>query len=373
MENDDPRQDCAAIWAELLNLLSAFRLTSRRAARTLAATTTRRSVSTIWGMSVPRTALLLPRRDQSSRRLADRANAPPAARQRRGDARPSTTAPTKAAPTAVLPLLLVAIAMVLLTAFRWRHAGYIEAEAGLGYWLGIAGASMLLLVLAYPLRKRSRWLRGAGRVASWFRLHMLLGLVAPTLILLHSNFQLGATNSAVALVSLLTVAASGLAGRYLYRKIHLGLYGARARASDLLAGAEAARQRLGLDLASNDDVWADLAAYEADFLRPARGRGPAGPGAAPGRRRTPRRRRLIKEVDTAVARQGRQLAWPAPTTRGHRVDARRQLKAYFAALDQAARLAVYERLFSYWHVLHVPLFLLLIVAVVIHVIAVHLY
>jgi hypothetical protein len=38
-----------------------------------------------------------------------------------------------------------------------------------------------------------------------------------------------------------------------------------------------------------------------------------------------------------------------------------------------ATLGVYERLFALWHVLHVPLFILLVITAIIHVVAVHLY
>ena len=40
---------------------------------------------------------------------------------------------------------------------------------------------------------------------------------------------------------------------------------------------------------------------------------------------------------------------------------------------RAATLGVYERLFSLWHVLHVPLFVILVLTAIIHVVAVHLY
>jgi hypothetical protein len=104
----------------------------------------------------------------------------------------------------------------LLLGWYKSEDGDITPETGTGYWLGIAGASALLLLLVYPLRKRIRSLRSLGSVSAWFRLHMILGIIGPTLILFHSNFKLGSLNSNVALFSMLTVAASGLIGRYLY-------------------------------------------------------------------------------------------------------------------------------------------------------------
>lgn len=80
---------------------------------------------------------------------------------------------------------------------------------------------MLLLIL-YPLRKRFRILHGLGRVTSWFRIHMVLGILGPTLIILHSNFKIGSLNSRLALFTMLVVVASGIVGRYLYSQVHKG-------------------------------------------------------------------------------------------------------------------------------------------------------
>ncbi len=43
------------------------------------------------------------------------------------------------------------------------------------------------------------------------------------------------------------------------------------------------------------------------------------------------------------------------------------------ATREVAEFRIYERLFSVWHVLHVPLFLMLIAAGIVHVISVHVY
>ena len=50
-----------------------------------------------------------------------------------------------------------------------------------------------------------------------------------------------------------------------------------------------------------------------------------------------------------------------------------QIDLHFDAVRKAASLAVYERLFALWHLLHLPLFVMLVGAVVVHILAVHLY
>jgi len=52
---------------------------------------------------------------------------------------------------------------------------------------------------------------------------------------------------------------------------------------------------------------------------------------------------------------------------------KQQLDAYFDRIVRLADFSVYERLFSLWHVLHIPLFFMMIISGVIHVFAVHIY
>ena len=80
-----------------------------------------------------------------------------------------------------------------------------------------------------------------GSTPGWFRFHMVLGIAGPVCILYHSNFATGATNSNVALFSMLTVAGSGLIGRYIYARIHHGLYGRKLELGELRAGADGLR------------------------------------------------------------------------------------------------------------------------------------
>ena len=46
---------------------------------------------------------------------------------------------------------------------------------------------------------------------------------------------------------------------------------------------------------------------------------------------------------------------------------------YTLALRRAAAFKLYERLFSLWHILHLPLFIMMIITATIHIFAVHMY
>jgi hypothetical protein len=267
-----------------------------------------------------------------------------------------------------------AIAVTLFIGWCNREEGHLTPATGTGYWLGIAGASAMLVLLLYPLRKRMNSLRHLGSVGGWFRLHMMLGIVGPALILFHSNFKLGALNSNVALIAMLTVAASGLIGRYLYGRIHLGLYGRRAEIEELLADVDELKNAIEGGLLLPDDLYAALDAYAARALAGRRG-ATSSLLALLGLRLRWRseRARLVRETERHVRVAGKELRWSWRLTRKRSRNIRELLGRFFAAVNKAAAFAFYERLFALWHILHVPFFILLVLTAIVHVVAVHLY
>jgi hypothetical protein len=250
---------------------------------------------------------------------------------------------------------------------------YISPQRGLGYALGIIGGSMMLLLLLYPLRKRVRWLNFMGQMAVWFRVHMVLGVLGPLLVLYHANFSTGATNSNVALFCMLTVSGSGLFGRYFYAQIHNGLYGGRATLNELRSAA----QRLQGEASSVQflpDLVSQLERAEQRLL--AIGQWPGlnllSPvlSAVSGTLSKWRLHRYIRHELKAASRR-------SPTLAQHEQRLGRVARDYadrrLAAARRVGTLQAYERLFALWHVLHLPLFFMLIVAGIVHVIAVHVY
>ena len=305
----------------------------------------------------------------------------PAQRGRREGVRPAVKTPktksTGAKPnlprqrkTTSIETPIFALLITSALIWGWLNRGeYLTAESGIGYYLGIAGATAMLALLLYPLRKHVPWMRGAGSVSFWFRLHMALGLIGPTLILYHANFGLGSANSNVALWSMLIVAGSGLVGRFFYAKIHRGLYGKRAEARELMS--EAAQFRAALNSDMGTEMLARIEALERKSFESAGGVLGAAVKAVVTTGEARRLRKVLhRRIKSAIKIAGkRRKSSAVKELRAHLVLCDR----YFQRIEQAAELSFYERLFSAWHVLHLPLFFLLIFTAVIHVVAVHLY
>jgi hypothetical protein len=191
------------------------------------------------------------------------------ARGRRGmETTLASTSRSKDESRILILLLLVSVVGSLSWAWIHRAEHVLTPGVGLGYVLGIAGALMMLVLLLYPLRKRVPAMRHWGPASFWFRWHMLLGVIGPTLIIIHSDFDLHSTNATVAFVSMLTVAGSGVAGRYLYGRVHRGLYGQRLEARTLRDEAIRSRTQLAGELPGASRWMTELTAFESAALSP---------------------------------------------------------------------------------------------------------
>lgn len=217
----------------------------------------------------------------------------------------------------------------------------------------------MALLLIYPLRKRARALRFLGNIRGWFRIHMILGLVGPTAIIVHSNFTFGSLNSTAALTSMLVVAGSGIIGRFLYARIHRGLYGRKETLRQRIAEIEQvhAKLRFNLDISVEDMLVAyqtrrldGVMTFWTSFANTM-----TGPFS-----RQSLRRKLIRRIELMNGS-------------ADAADFSDALQGYLAVLGRAEAFRFYERMFAAWHFLHLPLFLILVFAAVTHVLAVHLY
>jgi hypothetical protein len=81
----------------------------------------------------------------------------------------------------------------------------------------------------------------------------------------------------------------------------------------------------------------------------------------------------MREVREYMRRDGSGGAWTRRQKRAHLREIDGQLRVYFAAVKKAEKLTFFERLFGMWHHLHFPLFILLALTVVLHIVAVHQY
>jgi hypothetical protein len=248
------------------------------------------------------------------------------------------------------------------------------AEDGWGYWFGIVGGSMMLLLLLYPMRKRMRSMSNWLTVKFWFRLHMIFGVLGPVLIMMHSSYHLGSLNGRIALFSMLIVASSGLIGRYLYSRIHYGLYGKKATFGSLRADSEAVTKKLGPLFDLHPKSKKLLTEYEKSVLQTPRG------FIASTIHWFSMRVTAAKLYHSVVRALNKKLlaaahlkGWSKAKVLRKQLRLRSILLEHRRILRQILELHAYERLFAIWHLLHMPLFIMMVVTGFVHVYAVHAY
>jgi hypothetical protein len=290
---------------------------------------------------------------------------------------PSAVSSAPAAKPISYGATLVGLATVVAIAFGFviKNREFIIPSEGIGYRLGLYGGLIMVALLAYPAFKRTRLFGTGKQSASLFRLHMLLGIVGPVMIFFHTNFSLGALNSNIALFAMILVAGSGVIGRYIYTHVYAGLSGARYDVGSLLSQATQLMKGIEEDVGGSGGV---VTATLSDFSRkvtlnsesflPSMRLAIAMPFLVSAARKT-LKKQVLKTVEANAPRKN----WAKAEMREHYLAASKHVDEFVAAVSRASQLAFWERTFSYWHVLHVPLFFLLLVSGVIHVIAVHLY
>ena len=267
------------------------------------------------------------------------------------------------------------LAIIFIIVYGWlqKSNSNLSPESGVGYYLGIIGGSLMLLLLIYPLRKKSRFLRSFGLVKHWFKMHMLFGVLGPVAILYHANFGLGSVNSNIAMFSMIAVAISGLVGRYLYTKIHHGLYGQKASIKELRDSLMISKGNLDKYFTLSKEALLVIKNIEEQTLKERNIfvamflwliiKSKAGWA----------KYRLKRLFAKEYLNQASVSAGDHESIKTIRNKESAKVIAYINALYKIFGSKIFESLFSLWHVLHLPLFIMLIVSGVLHVFVVHSY
>ena len=83
--------------------------------------------------------------------------------------------------------------------------------------LGIIG-TLLMFATEFGYSYRKSGLIKIGRVETWLRVHVALGIAGPVVILVHTRLNFYGFAGALAALTL-TVFCSGIVGRYIYKRV----------------------------------------------------------------------------------------------------------------------------------------------------------
>ena len=222
----------------------------------------------------------------------------------------------------------------------------------IGQGLGIAGTLMMLVgVVSYMIRKRWSFLERFGKLRSWLTFHIFLCTLGPFLVLLHTTFKFGNIAS-ISFWSMAVVVGSGVFGRYVYVRIPKTVNGQFLTPQVIqLAHTNLVKKLSGITKLPQESV-----ASLANVAKPSN--------------------RIVKAVFQSIGFEMK----------------KRKLRGYFErrlremGIDDAVRktavpllmdnaqlqmraklMQPFVRAFGYWHVLHIPLALVMLVALIIHI------
>ena len=233
-----------------------------------------------------------------------------------------------------------------------RPSGYVGQSAG------IISLLIFFFLWLYPLRKKFRWLSFTGTMAQWLDGHVGLALILPFLAAVHASWRFEGVIG-LGYLSMLVVAMSGIAGRYLYVHIPRSATGLELSAEEIAAE----RQGLVAEIAKATGL---PAAQVETVLR-------SDPTPCDGLGFLGTLKRMVRD-DVARWRSARALRRLCDSHYGairpNRRTVRRVLRLArkeMSLTQQARMLAATQRLFRFWHVAHRPFAITALVAVLVHV------
>jgi hypothetical protein len=110
---------------------------------------------------------------------------------------------------------------------RFYHPDHnsLKPSGILGHGMGIAGSLLIIIgVGSYMARKRYRFLQRMGILKHWLEFHIFLCTLGPILVLFHTAYKFGGL-VAISFWSMVAVFLSGIIGRFIYLQIPRSIEG----------------------------------------------------------------------------------------------------------------------------------------------------
>ncbi|HET9951182.1 MAG TPA: hypothetical protein VFS09_05240 [Candidatus Eisenbacteria bacterium] len=244
---------------------------------------------------------------------------------------------------------------------RVRHPlhALLRPSGTLGQSFGFLGLAFFLFMWLYPIRKKLGAALALGSVATWMRIHTVVGLSLPLLVAVHAGWRFRGLIG-LGYLAMLIVSMSGIVGRYLYGRIP------RTRAGVELSRDEIAGRRRALVTEISAALRLDPREVEATLAPAESGGAVSGIGGT-------FRRLFMDDLSRWRAVGELKRRWKAGTAGESGSDPKVVARAIGLAREEirlAQQLRVLDatqKVFRYWHVAHRPVSITALIAVAVHV------
>jgi hypothetical protein len=228
-----------------------------------------------------------------------------------------------------------------------------------GLSFGVAGAALFFFMWLYPLRKHAQILSRVGNLGMWLRIHIIAGLTLPVVVAVHAGWRFTGVIG-LGYWAMMLVIASGVVGRYLYVHIPRARNGVELTRDQIVAERRALVTEIaaatGLDPTQVERTLAPRAAAAA---------GRKGLGAL--------WVMFLDDLDRGRTLRALERAWSRPRpgvglNYHSSLPAALRLARREMALGQQMRLLdATHSLFSWWHILHLPVAVTAFLSLIIHI------
>jgi hypothetical protein len=237
--------------------------------------------------------------------------------------------------------------------FMTEHRA-LRPSGSYSHGLGVIGATMISVGVAlYSTRKRVRALWNLGKLSVWLEIHITLCLLGPILVLYHTTFKSGGI-AAISLWTMLSVARSGIVGRFLYVLIPRTPGGGQLSRIQINEEFD----RLSSELMTSEVGKAILVELDRRFSLIERPR-----NIMQTFQRFLQIQRLKSDTKHWVA--GALKSTPMTTSISRQL--REAAHARARLLQRTVLLIQIEKLFYYWHAIHLPFTVIMFITLAAHV------
>jgi hypothetical protein len=230
----------------------------------------------------------------------------------------------------------------------------LKPSGTLGHGFGIVGSLMIIIgVSTYMARKRYRFLSRLGTLKYWLEFHIFLCTLGPLLVLFHTAYKFGGL-VAISFWSMVAVFLSGIVGRFIYLQIPRTIEGQELSQNDIRAmKTDIAAVLMGsyhLDQENysliTDSIKKKVELYQSNVFM-----------------------RFIRNYsdDRKTIRRVKEVLRKSLIQRNEKRHIVELIKADLSLNRKIERLSTMQNLFKYWHVVHSPFALVMLIIMIIHV------
>jgi hypothetical protein len=223
----------------------------------------------------------------------------------------------------------------------------------LSFRLGWIGFSIICLTNLYILRKRLPQMQKLGKVSHWLDFHIFCGLMGPTIIIFHTNFQVGGL-VAVSFWCMMTSFASGVVGRYFYTQI-------------LKQRADLKQQLTQLDTSFKKLEELNHKVFSAKRITKLKEDAFVFSGGSVAL--VQGRADILTVLAQSLIGDVKLMFNMPPVPQGFPSSLKRPLKQYAVARRRLAASPYFRRLMGYWHAFHMPFAIFMYLVSVIHIVS----